>query len=116
MPHLIKDTVAVRPIWGIGLIVPAGRADKIGNHGSVQNLHPHLRLAIRPPGRPLLPAAIDPGEEAYRGSYDKRTLSGWAGAFSSRSERGLDVFCYFDNDEGGYAAQNAMELQEMING
>jgi uncharacterized protein YecE (DUF72 family) len=24
------------------------------------------------------------------------------------------VYCYFDNDEAGYAALNALELQEML--
>jgi uncharacterized protein YecE (DUF72 family) len=50
----------------------------------------------------------------YRGQYDARTLSGWAGAFSVWASKGKDVYCYFDNDEAGYAAQDAMKLQEMV--
>ena len=57
-----------------------------------------------------------PTTEPYRGRYDTRTLAGWAGAFSSWTDRGLEVFCYFDNDEKGYAAQDALKLQEMTNG
>ncbi len=41
-------------------------------------------------------------------------LAGWAGAVSSWAAAGRDVFCYFDNDEKGYAAQNARRLDEMI--
>jgi uncharacterized protein YecE (DUF72 family) len=51
---------------------------------------------------------------AYQGSYDDRTLSDWAGAFSSWADQGKEVFCYFDNDEKGYAAQNALKLKELL--
>jgi len=51
-----------------------------------------------------------PGE-AYQGSYDAQTLGDWAGAISDWARLGLEVFCYFDNDEAGYAAQNAWSLQ-----
>jgi uncharacterized protein YecE (DUF72 family) len=52
---------------------------------------------------------------AYQGRYDKQTLAGWAGAISTWTEQGKAVYCYFDNDEAGYAALNALELQEMLN-
>jgi uncharacterized protein YecE (DUF72 family) len=51
---------------------------------------------------------------AYQGSYDTETLAGWAGAISTWAAQGKEVFCYFDNDEAGYAAQNALSLQEML--
>jgi uncharacterized protein YecE (DUF72 family) len=54
-----------------------------------------------------------PGD-AYQGSYDTQTLAGWAGAISAWAAQGREVFCYFDNDEAGYAAQNALELQDML--
>jgi uncharacterized protein YecE (DUF72 family) len=54
-----------------------------------------------------------PGE-AYQGRYNKESLSGWASASSVWSRQGKDVYCYFDNDQNGYAAQNAVELQEML--
>ncbi|MFO7783877.1 MAG: DUF72 domain-containing protein [Thermodesulfobacteriota bacterium] len=56
------------------------------------------------------------GPEAvpYKGQYPTKTLSGWAGAISAWSEQGRDVFCYFDNDEAGYAAQDALRLQKML--
>ncbi|MBN2551846.1 MAG: DUF72 domain-containing protein [Spirochaetales bacterium] len=52
--------------------------------------------------------------DAYEGLYDRRTLSGWAGAISAWSRGGREVYCYFDNDQNGYAAKNAIELREML--
>jgi uncharacterized protein YecE (DUF72 family) len=57
-----------------------------------------------------------PKETAYQGRYGARVLSGWAGAFSAWVRQGKEVFCYFDNDEAGYAAQDALRLQEMLEG
>lgn len=51
---------------------------------------------------------------AYKGQYDASALSGWAGAFSAWLRKGKEIFCYFDNDEAGYAAQDAIRLQEML--
>jgi uncharacterized protein YecE (DUF72 family) len=50
----------------------------------------------------------------YQGSYDARSLSGWAGAFTAWTAQGRSIYCYFDNDELGYAAQNAERLQAML--
>ncbi|MEW6143400.1 MAG: DUF72 domain-containing protein [Thermodesulfobacteriota bacterium] len=50
----------------------------------------------------------------YRGKYSDHVLEGWAGAFSGWAKQGMEVFCYFDNDEAGYAPQDAMRLQEMV--
>jgi uncharacterized protein YecE (DUF72 family) len=52
----------------------------------------------------------------YRGKYSPRALAGWARAFSTQLRRGRDVYCHFDNDQVGYAAQNALELQDMLAG
>ncbi|WP_298439657.1 DUF72 domain-containing protein [Geobacter sp.] len=51
---------------------------------------------------------------AYQGSYDTTTLAGWAGALSAWAREGKEVFCFFDNDQNGYAALNARSLQEMV--
>jgi uncharacterized protein YecE (DUF72 family) len=53
---------------------------------------------------------------AYQGSYPKETLAGWAGSISTWSGQGRDVYCYFNNDQGGYAVENALELREMLSG
>ncbi len=52
---------------------------------------------------------------AYKGEYDTSTLAGWAGAISHWAKEGRDVFCFFDNDECGYAARNALRLDKMLN-
>ncbi len=51
---------------------------------------------------------------AYKGKYEKKMLKDLAGDFRKWADDGKDVFCYFDNDENGYAAQNAAELQELL--
>lgn len=51
---------------------------------------------------------------AYQGKYDDQTLKRWAEDFSSWVKGGKEVFCYFDNDEKGYAPQNALKLKEFI--
>lgn len=51
---------------------------------------------------------------AYKGSYDKRALSDWAEAFTRWANEGKEVYCYFDNDEKGYAARNALQLKELL--
>ncbi len=54
-----------------------------------------------------------PGD-AYSGCYPTETLAEWAATFSGWAEEGRDTYCYFDNDELGYAAQNAAELQALV--
>ena len=55
-----------------------------------------------------------PAEEPYKGRYSTQTLAGWAGAISAWLRQGREVFCYFDNDEAGHAAQDALRLQKML--
>lgn len=50
----------------------------------------------------------------YRGDYGRADLAGWAGALSTWSRQGRDIYCYFDNDEAGHAPNNALALQEML--
>lgn len=49
----------------------------------------------------------------YRGSYSPQSLIAWAKRLCHWAEAGREVYCYFDNDEEGYAARNAMKLQAM---
>lgn len=51
----------------------------------------------------------------YQGSYNTSTLAGWAGAFATWSGQGRQIYCYFDNDQAGYAVKNALQLQQMTN-
>jgi uncharacterized protein YecE (DUF72 family) len=54
-----------------------------------------------------------PGD-AYQGSYSAHVLSGWAGAFTAWLGQGKEIYCYFDNDQAGYAVQDAQQLLEMV--
>jgi uncharacterized protein YecE (DUF72 family) len=53
-------------------------------------------------------------EGAYQGSYSHRSLSNWASEIAAWAAEGRTVYCYFDNDERGYAVQNALLLQGVI--
>jgi len=54
-----------------------------------------------------------PGKK-YQGSYNKRTLKKWAERCRNWKKEGRDVFVYFDNDQKGYAAQNALDLSSEL--
>ena len=55
-----------------------------------------------------------PGDNSYQGSYSAGELSGWAAIFSAWRQKGEDIYCYFDNDQNGYAPLNALRLKEMM--
>ena len=54
-----------------------------------------------------------PGNK-YQGSYPDETLQKWAQECYEWSKT-KEVFVYFDNDEKGYAAFNAIKLKELVN-
>jgi uncharacterized protein YecE (DUF72 family) len=56
-----------------------------------------------------------PGANKYQGSYSKTILRGWAKRCLKWKDEGKDVFVYFDNDQAGYAAFNAITLSEFVN-
>lgn len=51
---------------------------------------------------------------AYTGSYSSETLAAWAGTAVTWAAENRDVYVYFNNDIGGYAVQNARELQALV--
>lgn len=53
-----------------------------------------------------------PGNK-YQGSYSEDTLKVWANRCRNWQKKG-DVFFYFDNDQEGYAAFNALRLKELV--
>lgn len=53
---------------------------------------------------------------AYQGKYTSDSLATWAKRIELWSRESRDVFLYFDNDQAGYAVQNAMELRDMLLG
>jgi uncharacterized protein YecE (DUF72 family) len=56
-----------------------------------------------------------PGD-AYRGAYDDDRLGAWAERLLAWRGEGRDAWCFFDNDEAGYAAANAVRLRELVDG
>jgi uncharacterized protein YecE (DUF72 family) len=54
-----------------------------------------------------------PGD-AYQGAYDDDRLRPWAERLLAWRAEGRDVWCFFDNDEAGYAAINAARLKEIV--
>ncbi len=53
---------------------------------------------------------------AYQGRYSREALADWAKDITAWAAEGKEVYCYFDNDEAGYAARNALELKDMLSG
>ncbi|MCP4316335.1 MAG: DUF72 domain-containing protein [Hyphomicrobiales bacterium] len=53
-------------------------------------------------------------DSAYHGSYDERTLQGWARRFEAWRKDGRDVYCYFNNDPEGHAVRNAFRIKSMV--
>jgi uncharacterized protein YecE (DUF72 family) len=51
---------------------------------------------------------------AYAGSYDRHKLQQWAERIRDWKKDLRAVFVYFDNDQAGYAVENARTLREMV--
>ena len=49
----------------------------------------------------------------YQGEYDDKILRAWAKKCVRWSSEGREVYCYFDNDQKGYAVKNALKLKQM---
>lgn len=56
-----------------------------------------------------------PGHEKYQGSYNSGHLRRWCRQIAHWSELKA-IYVYFDNDQSGFAAQNALALKRMIFG
>lgn len=50
----------------------------------------------------------------YQGSYSAATLRGWAARIGRWQKELKAVYVYFDNDQAGYAAENALSLKRML--
>jgi uncharacterized protein YecE (DUF72 family) len=50
----------------------------------------------------------------YQGCYTAEALRRWAAQLVTWSRTLRNVYVYFDNDDSGYAARNALELKELI--
>ncbi|MGE5648136.1 MAG: DUF72 domain-containing protein [Acidobacteriota bacterium] len=52
-------------------------------------------------------------EGKYAGSYGTPALKEWARRIAAWSTGGKDVYCYFDNDQAGHAATDALRLRSL---
>lgn len=50
----------------------------------------------------------------YQGSYSEARLRTWAVRIREWQQTLRGVYVYFDNDQAGYAAQNALELKRLV--
>jgi uncharacterized protein YecE (DUF72 family) len=50
----------------------------------------------------------------YQGSYADAALRSWAERIAGWAAAGRDVYCYFDNDDRGFAPKNALRLKELL--
>jgi uncharacterized protein YecE (DUF72 family) len=53
-------------------------------------------------------------EGKYAGNYSESVLKKWADQCNGWKKSGKDVFVYFDNDQLGYAAFNAITLKKLV--
>lgn len=49
----------------------------------------------------------------YAGSYGDNDLRRWSDRIEKWQNQGKDVYCYFDNDQQGFAAENALGLVQL---
>ncbi|MBV8808839.1 MAG: DUF72 domain-containing protein [Acidobacteriaceae bacterium] len=52
----------------------------------------------------------------YQGSYSERALADWSERISKWKRDLKAVYVYFDNDQAGYAAQDALRLKSLVTG
>lgn len=52
----------------------------------------------------------------YQGSYSDDALRSWAERIRDWQKRLPAVYVYFDNDDSGFAPQNALRLKDLVNG
>jgi uncharacterized protein YecE (DUF72 family) len=57
-----------------------------------------------------------PESGKYQGSYSEHQLSRWARQIDTWSKELKAIYIYFDNDQAGYAAMNALRLKDMAFG
>ncbi len=53
-------------------------------------------------------------EKLYYSSYTDEELIYYADLIKSKIKRKMNVYCYFNNDAGGYATRNALKLKDLV--
>lgn len=61
------------------------------------------------------PRPHGPGDK-YQGDYPQATLRTWAARIKAWRKDLRHIFVYFDNDQSGFVAKNALELKPMVLG
>jgi len=51
---------------------------------------------------------------AYQGRYSQEQLKTWAGRIRTWGRELQHIFVYFDNDQSGFAAKNALQLKRLL--
>jgi uncharacterized protein YecE (DUF72 family) len=89
--------------------------ETLGRHGAGFCIHdmPESRTPEIVVGRTAYVRFHGP-EGRYQGSYPDEVLMEWAGKAREWSRRRKQVYCYFNNDIGGYAPRNALTLMGMV--
>jgi uncharacterized protein YecE (DUF72 family) len=57
-----------------------------------------------------------PGFGKYQESYSTGRLRRWSKQVEDWAKDLASIYIYFDNDQAGYAARNALELKQLVNG
>ncbi len=55
-------------------------------------------------------------KKVYTGSYSAKQLTSWSHKIANWCKQGITTYCYFDNDDKGYAVQDALKLKKMLPG
>jgi uncharacterized protein YecE (DUF72 family) len=76
--------------------------DLAGRRSPLAATAAHVYVRLHGPGAP------------YEGSYDDATLAGWAERMLGWAGEGRVVYCYFDNDQHGYAVRDALRLRALV--
>jgi len=63
---------------------------------------------------PLAYVRFHGGSGKYVGRYSDEALLGWADWIVSEARGGREVWCYFNNDIGGHAIDDALTLKSMV--
>jgi uncharacterized protein YecE (DUF72 family) len=55
-----------------------------------------------------------PAQKKYAGCYPTSQLRKWARRIDDMRDAGHDVYAYFNNDGGGYAVRNGLQLKKLL--
>ncbi len=53
-------------------------------------------------------------DKSYQGCYGEDELQRWADKIKKCTQKQKDVYCYFNNDQEGFAVKNALRLKQIL--